>query len=137
MSATKPVAVVTGGAGFIGSHAVDLLLQRGFRVHLIDNLLGGREKNLEHHGSNPNLVVEIRDIRQTQPDDRLFQGARHVLHFAGIPFSGASLNPVRSLAPALIGGTIDGNIIVWIVGPLIGAAIGWGFYRALEDGSTR
>jgi aquaporin Z len=60
-----------------------------------------------------------------------------VLHFAGIPFSGASLNPVRSLAPALIGGTIDGNIVVWIVGPLIGAAIGWGFYRALDDGSTR
>jgi aquaporin Z len=60
-----------------------------------------------------------------------------VCHFAGIPFSGASLNPARSLGPALVGGTLDGNILVWIVGPLVGAAIGWALYRALEDGSTR
>lgn len=60
-----------------------------------------------------------------------------VVHFAGIPFSGASVNPARSLAPALVGGTIDGNIIVWIAGPLIGAVLAWATYRALEDGSTR
>lgn len=60
-----------------------------------------------------------------------------VIHFAGIPFSGASVNPARSLGPALVGGTIDGSIIVWIAGPLIGAALGWAVYRALEDGSTR
>jgi Glycerol uptake facilitator and related permeases (Major Intrinsic Protein Family) len=60
-----------------------------------------------------------------------------VIHFAGIPFSGASVNPARSLAPALVGGTLDGNIIVWIAGPLLGAVLGWAVYRALEDGSTR
>ena len=60
-----------------------------------------------------------------------------VIHFAGIPFSGASVNPARSLAPALVGGTIDGTIIVWIAGPLLGAVLGWAVYRALEDGSTR
>ena len=60
-----------------------------------------------------------------------------VVHFAGIPFSGASVNPARSLAPALVGGTLDGNIIVWIAGPLIGAVLAWAVYRALEDGSTR
>jgi aquaporin Z len=60
-----------------------------------------------------------------------------VIHFAGIPFSGASVNPARSLAPALVGGAIDASILVWIVGPLVGAALGWGVYRALEDGSTR
>jgi aquaporin Z len=54
--------------------------------------------------------------------------------FAGIPFSGASVNPARSLAPALVGGTLDGTILVWIVGPLIGAAIGWALYRVLDDG---
>jgi aquaporin Z len=56
-----------------------------------------------------------------------------VVHFAGIPFSGASVNPARSLAPALVGGTLDANILIWIVGPLIGGAIGWGLYRVLED----
>jgi aquaporin Z len=60
-----------------------------------------------------------------------------VIHFAGIPFSGASVNPARSLAPALVGGNLDGNIIVWIAGPLLGAVLGWAVYRALEDGSTR
>lgn len=60
-----------------------------------------------------------------------------VVHFAGIPFSGASVNPARSLAPALVGGTLDGTIIVWIAGPLLGAVLGWAVYRALEDGSTR
>ncbi len=57
-----------------------------------------------------------------------------VVHFAGIPFSGASVNPARSLGPALVGGTLDGTIIVWIAGPLIGAVLAWALYRALEDG---
>ena len=60
-----------------------------------------------------------------------------VIHFAGIPFSGASVNPARSLAPALVGGTLDQTIIIWIAGPILGAILGWGVYRALEDGSTR
>jgi len=59
------------------------------------------------------------------------------IHFAGIPFSGASVNPARSLAPALVGGTIDASILIWIVGPLVGAAIGWGLYRVLEDPADR
>jgi aquaporin Z len=58
-----------------------------------------------------------------------------VIHFAGIPFSGASVNPARSLAPALVGGSLDSTILVWIAGPLIGAAIGWAIYRALDDGA--
>ena len=46
---SKPLAVVTGGAGFIGSHMVDLLLERGFKVHAIDNLVGGNLVNIRHH----------------------------------------------------------------------------------------
>jgi aquaporin Z len=57
-----------------------------------------------------------------------------MIHFAGIPFSGASVNPARSLAPALVGGNLDGSILVWIVGPLVGAAIGWAVYRVLDEG---
>jgi aquaporin Z len=57
-----------------------------------------------------------------------------MIHFAGIPFSGASVNPARSLAPVLVGGNLDGSILIWIVGPLVGAAIGWAIYRVLDEG---
>lgn len=78
------IAVVTGGAGFIGSHMVDLLLDEGFRVHVIDNLIGGRLENLAHRKDDPNLAVETRDILDLAPDDKLFAGAEYVFHFAGI-----------------------------------------------------
>lgn len=80
----KPVAVVTGGAGFIGSHMVDLLLDHGFRVNVIDNLVGGRISNLSQHKNNTDLVLDERDIRFLSPDDTLFSGAHYVFHFAGI-----------------------------------------------------
>jgi UDP-glucose 4-epimerase len=81
---SRPVAVVTGGAGFIGSHMVDLLVERGFTVRAIDNLVGGREENLAHLHDNPEVRLEKRDIRSFAPDDTLFRGARYVFHFAGI-----------------------------------------------------
>jgi len=81
---SRPLAVVTGGAGFIGSHMVDLLIERGFRVRVIDNLVGGRTANLAHHKSNSDVVLDERDIRALAPDDKLFADARFVFHFAGI-----------------------------------------------------
>lgn len=83
-SNSKPVAVITGGAGFIGSHAVDLMLSQGFRVRVIDNLAGGRESNLKHHANNPDLVCEWSDIRDLPAQSSLFSQAKYVLHFAGI-----------------------------------------------------
>ncbi|WP_420562661.1 NAD-dependent epimerase/dehydratase family protein [Thalassobaculum sp.] len=82
--ADQPYAIVTGGAGFIGSHMVDLLLERGYRVRAIDNLTGGRELNLAHHGDRPDLIRDFRDIREIKPDDAAFAGAQVVIHFAGI-----------------------------------------------------
>jgi len=80
----EPLAVVTGAAGFIGSHMVDLLLGEGYRVHAIDNLSGGRRENLEHHAANSRLTFTVRDLRDVRPDDALFRDARYVFHFAGI-----------------------------------------------------
>ena len=80
----RPLAVVTGGAGFIGSHLVDRLLENGFQVHVIDNLVGGRVENLAHHQTNPDLQFEEQDIRTLAPDSTLFAGADFVFHFAGI-----------------------------------------------------
>ena len=84
MTVGRGVAIVTGGAGFIGSHMVDCLLANGFRVRVVDNLVGGRESNLAHHGGNADLVLDIRDIRDIEPGEPLFAGAKYVFHFAGI-----------------------------------------------------
>lgn len=81
---SKQIAVVTGGAGFIGSHMVDLLVKDGFSVRVIDNLTGGREANLSQHANNQDVVLDQRDIREFSPGDLLFRDARFVFHFAGI-----------------------------------------------------
>ncbi len=84
MSAARPVAIVTGGAGFIGSHMVDVLRERDFQVRVIDSLVGGREANLAHHGADGSVTLDRRDIRTVPSDDALFAGARYLFHFAGI-----------------------------------------------------
>jgi len=80
----KPVAVVTGGAGFIGSHMVDNLLAHGYYVRAIDNLVTGRESNLSHLSRNTDFSFARADLRSLEPGNALFTDARLVLHFAGI-----------------------------------------------------
>ena len=100
----KAIAVVTGGAGFIGSHMVDLLLNKGFRVRVIDNLHGGRLENLEHVRNHADLVVEVRDIRDLQAGDPLFKDANFVFHFAGIADIVPSIDkPVEYMSTNVMG----------------------------------
>lgn len=80
----RSIAVVTGAAGFIGSHMVDLLREQDYRVHGIDNLVSGRVENLACHDNDPDVVLEIKDLRDIQPNNKLFDDADIVFHFAGI-----------------------------------------------------
>ncbi len=80
----KSVAVVTGGAGFIGSHMVDLLLESGYRVRVIDNLSGGHQRNLQHHANCPDLTIDVMDICDLQAPCNIFTDADFVFHFAGV-----------------------------------------------------
>jgi UDP-glucose 4-epimerase len=81
---TDRIAIVTGGAGFIGSHVVDALLTRGYRVRVIDNLVSGRESNIAHHHGDPRLSLAQQDIRRLDPHDALFKGVDSIIHLAGI-----------------------------------------------------
>ena len=58
----KRIALVTGGAGFIGSHIVDLLLSKNFKVIVVDNLSGGHHKNISHNLNNKNFFFIKKDI---------------------------------------------------------------------------
>ncbi len=81
---SKPSAVVTGGAGFVGSHLVDLLVERGYRVRIIDDLSGGHEKNIRHHAGNADVEFVNVDVRRLGAASAIFAGARYVFHLAGI-----------------------------------------------------
>ena len=80
----KRIALVTGGAGFIGSHMVDLLRREGFRVRVIDNLITGRLENLQHLSNDPEVQVDTRDLCAIPPHDAVFSGVEYLFHFAGI-----------------------------------------------------
>ncbi|MBI4425472.1 MAG: GDP-mannose 4,6-dehydratase [Elusimicrobia bacterium] len=80
---SRPVAVVTGAAGFIGSHMADLLVEEGFSVRGVDNLSSGREANVAHLAGR-DFRLDTRDLRAIGPQDGLFKGAELVFHFAGM-----------------------------------------------------
>lgn len=75
-------AIVTGGAGFIGSHLVDALLANGTEVVVIDNFATGRAENLQHVDGR--VRVETCDVNDTQTVSRVFTGADCVFHLAGL-----------------------------------------------------
>ncbi|VAH06696.1 unnamed protein product [Triticum turgidum subsp. durum] len=54
--------LVTGGAGFVGSHLVDRLVARGDSVIVVDNLFTGRKENVMHHFGNPNFEMIRHDV---------------------------------------------------------------------------
>lgn len=71
--------IVTGGAGFIGSHITDALVKHGNTVLVIDNLLTGKKENI-----NPKAKfcqVDIRDLEKMKP---LFKGVDGVFHLAAL-----------------------------------------------------
>ena len=102
----RQVGVVTGGAGVIGSHMVDLLLERGLAVRAIDNLAGGRAENVAHHAANPDFVLEERDVRSYEPGDPLFRGAHYLFHFAGIGDIVPSIERPAEYMSANVQGTV-------------------------------
>jgi UDP-glucose 4-epimerase len=76
--------IVTGGAGFIGSHLVDALIERGERVRVVDNLIGGHIRNLEHHKNQKNLEFIEHDISNLDSNSNIFKDVSKVFHLAGI-----------------------------------------------------
>ncbi|MBN4077436.1 SDR family NAD(P)-dependent oxidoreductase, partial [Sulfobacillus acidophilus] len=89
--------LVTGGAGFIGSHLVDELLTRGASVCVLDDLSTGYEKNLEHCLSKINFIKA--DIQNFKACEQACYGIDYVLHQAALGSVPRSIkNPLQTLS---------------------------------------
>ena len=96
--------LVTGGAGFIGSHIVEELLQRGESVRVLDDLSSGRKENL----ASVQDVVDFqeRDIRDLDAIRPLFEGVDYVIHLAAVPSVARSIEDPISTTLVNLNGTL-------------------------------
>jgi UDP-glucose 4-epimerase len=76
--------VVTGGAGFIGSHLVDELLRVGSRVNVIDDLSSGRKQNLQEACKREEFKFIEGSVCDLDLLNRLFKGVDYVFHQAAV-----------------------------------------------------
>ena len=83
MRKNKKIAVVTGGAGFIGSHMVDFLLKKDFIVNVIDDLSGGRFQNIKKNLNNKYFNFKKIDISKLKTNHKFFNKCDYIFHFAG------------------------------------------------------
>ncbi len=80
MDDKKIKIIVTGGAGFIGSHIVDELISLGHEVHIVDDMSAGKEDNI-----NPKAIMHKLDIRDGEALHSIFAGVTYVFHEAAMP----------------------------------------------------
>ena len=98
--------VVTGGAGFIGSHMVDRLVDEGLEVTVIDNLANGRLENIQHHKGKIKFVQA--DIGDYDADlDTVFEDVDYVFHYAALADIVPSINNPVKYHRANVDGTIN------------------------------
>lgn len=99
--------IVTGGAGFIGSHLTEGLLARGHRVTVVDNFATGRPENLAPVKGNPNFALHQADITDLEALKPAFDGADWVFHLAGLADIVPSIQQPLAYHRANVDGTIN------------------------------
>lgn len=100
-------ALVTGGAGFIGSHLVDRLLGDGHEVIVLDSFVTGRHENLSQHESNSELKVYQVDISQAESIEQYFVDVEWVFHLAALADIVPSIRHPFEYHRANVDGTIS------------------------------
>jgi len=76
--------LVTGGAGFIGGHLISKLLEKGYRVIVLDNFYSGKLENLRPHLKNDNFEVVKGDVRDRKIVEHIVEGVDKVVHLAAL-----------------------------------------------------
>lgn len=110
MQSSQPIerkCVVTGGAGFIGSHLVERLLADGHRVAVLDNYATGRLANLAHIDGHPRLVIHRLDVAEGNLDQGYFDRVDWVFHLAALGDIVPSIEQPRAYHRANVDGTFN------------------------------
>lgn len=126
MSLPHTRVLVSGGAGFIGSHIVDRLLGLGVEVGVLDNFTTGRVENLAHHIGDPDFSVIKGDIRDFESAKKDLKGFDAVVHLA------AMVSVVRSVEDPIL--TNETNVTGTL--NLLRASVDFGIKRFVYASSS-
>jgi UDP-glucose 4-epimerase len=102
---TQQISLVTGGAGFIGSHLVDALLERGIRVRVFDNFSTGSRQNLAGMGADPEILEG--DLCDPSAVDQAMKGVSTVYHLAALASVARSVETPLTTHQACATGTLN------------------------------
>ena len=96
-------ALVTGGAGFIGSHLVELLVSEGYKVRVLDNLIKGKLGSIDSLIADGYVEFIEGDIRSRDVVDRAIRGSDYVFHTAGVHIQRSVASPDECISVNLQG----------------------------------
>lgn len=98
----KTKVIITGGAGFIGSHLADALVEHGFDVHVVDTMVAGKHEHI-----HPEAVHHNIDIRDYDALVSVSRGATYVFHAAALPRVQPSIQDPRTTHDVNVNGTLN------------------------------
>src|SRR4051794_8476177 len=87
----------TGGAGFIGRDTIPLLLERGYRVRLYDNMSRGDRSQVEQLVAGASVELVEKDVRYGGAVREAMRGCTHVIHFATVSINKSMADPHESI----------------------------------------
>ncbi|HEX6499595.1 MAG TPA: NAD-dependent epimerase/dehydratase family protein [Micromonosporaceae bacterium] len=87
----------TGGAGFIGLHTIPILLERGYRVRIFDNMRRGDRAAVERLVDTGRVDLVEQDVRYGGAVQRAMRGCSHVIHFATVSINKSVADPYESI----------------------------------------
>jgi UDP-glucose 4-epimerase len=104
--AARPLVLITGGAGFIGSHVVDGMVSLGrYRVRVLDNFVTGLRENIAHVVDRVELVEG--DIRELETVEAAVDGVDTIVHLAALPSVSRSVKAPITSNEVNVGGTLN------------------------------
>tara|TARA_B100000579_G_C22835126_1_gene858264 strand:- start:1282 stop:2289 length:1008 start_codon:yes stop_codon:yes gene_type:complete len=99
MSNNKKKVLITGGAGFIGSHTAEKFLKNNFKVIVLDNLSGGNLININHLKKSKDfkfIKIDILNFKKLKKLKKIIENCSYILHFAGVGDIVPSIkNPIK------------------------------------------